>query len=367
MEEEMPVQLIAAGVALPIPLAIGALGPARFINLPKSVAFGFFAIALDATHIRIGPLHRSDGSGHIAFGRRRGSTLSHLLEKPQRLKRTGGPGLGLGVVGRRISKALAGPVHRGPEAVVVGIFRSGCRPIGRSLQWGFGRESIRGATDVLIHLALIVLGLLGEGHGLLIDAAHTVGRGEPCAAIGLDPGLGHRIRRQPTRSLTVLKLGAVPANHSAGRGEPDLTRKTRSDPSKLVPRQSVFALEKPPPFRCTAPHPGLAGEPELPRGIDGDAQHRTHRPSSVTRVDNGLGLPAGGRATNQSMTGGGPPGSVARHCQLGNSPRLRPGFLSPLPGFPAMQLVSRDHQKPLPHRQHLDHGRAGKISSHSPT
>ena len=32
-----------------------------------------------------------------------------------------------------------------------------------------------------------------------------------------------------------------------------------------------------------------------------------------------------------------------------------------------MQLVGGDHQKPLPDRQHLDHGRAGKIRTHSPT
>ena len=263
MEEEMPVQLIAAGVALPIPATIGALGPAGFVNFPKSVALGLFAIAIDPTRIGIRQLHRSDGSGHIAFGWRRGSTLSHLLEETQGLKSPRGPGFCLGVTGRRIGKALAGPVHRGPQTVIVGVIGSGCRPIGRSLQWGFGRESIRGATDILIHLALIVLSLLGEGHRLLVDEAHTVGRGEPSAAIGLDPGLGHRIGRQPTRSLTVLKLGAVPANYSTGRGEPDLTRRTCGDPSKLIPRQSVFALKKTPPLGRPATHPGLAGKPEL--------------------------------------------------------------------------------------------------------
>ena len=361
MEEEVPVELIAARVAFPIPLAIGALGPTGLVNLPKSIALGFFTIALDSARIGIGPLHRSDRAGHIAFRRRRGSTLGHLLKKSQRLESACGPGLGLRVTGRRIGEALAGSVHRGPQSVIIGIFGRGCRPIRRNLQRGFGGESIRGPADVLIDLALVALRLLGQGYGLLIDVAHTIGRGEPGHATGLNQGLGHRIRRQPTRSLTVLELGAIPADHSAGRGEPNLTRRTRSDPGELVPWQSVFALEEPPTFRRTAPHPGLACEPELPRGIDGDAQNRAHRPSPITRVDDGFGLPARGGPTDQSMTGGGPPLPIAIHCHLGESPRLRPRFPSPLPGFPAIQSVGGDHQEPLPHWQQLDHRRSCDI------
>lgn len=61
------------------------------------------------------------------------------------------------------------------------------------------------------------------------------------------------------------------------------------------------------------------------------------------------------------MTGGGPPLPIARHCHLGEGPRLRPRFPSPLPGFPAIQSVGRDHQEPLPHRQQLDHRRSCDI------
>ena len=50
VEKVVAVEFVAAGVALPVPLAVRALGPAGFVDLPEFVALGFFAVALGAAN-----------------------------------------------------------------------------------------------------------------------------------------------------------------------------------------------------------------------------------------------------------------------------------------------------------------------------
>src|SRR5437667_11704402 len=87
IKEKMAVQFIAAGVRFPKPFAVGALWPARFINLPEHVAFILLAVALQTAEVWIRPIDGSNSTRDVSFGRHVLTALRHLLQKTQRFER----------------------------------------------------------------------------------------------------------------------------------------------------------------------------------------------------------------------------------------------------------------------------------------
>src|SRR5579871_832511 len=67
VKEEVTIELVAAGVGLPKPLAIGTFWPARFIDLPKPIALLERAVALETAGIGIRPVHGPDRPRHVTF------------------------------------------------------------------------------------------------------------------------------------------------------------------------------------------------------------------------------------------------------------------------------------------------------------
>lgn len=183
VEEIVPVQFIRAGVALPIPLAIGALGPARFVGFPQAITFLFFAVGFNPPDVRVRPIHGADGARHETFGRAVRSALGDLLKETQGLEGLLRAFPGGGVFRRAVGETFARTVHRRPETVVVAVRVNDLQPVSRRAEADFRKIAERRALDVTLHLVLVIRGLLRQRHGPTLDAAQSLVRGEPDAAI----------------------------------------------------------------------------------------------------------------------------------------------------------------------------------------
>ena len=189
VEEKMTIEFITAGVRFPIPFAVGAFWPARFIHFPKRIAFTFLAVALDPAAIRIGPIAGSNGARDVSFRRRMFATLGHLLQKAQRFERFPGALLSYRIFGRCVSEAFASAVHRAPEAVVVTVLWIGAGFVSRLSQMGFGDITKWCSLDVPLDFLFVNFRFLCERHALALDAANaSLGR-EPSAPLAIDGDL----------------------------------------------------------------------------------------------------------------------------------------------------------------------------------
>src|SRR3954468_23281239 len=88
VEEVMAVELVRAGVGLPVPLPVGAARPARCQRLPQMVAgLAHLAVVLGAVlAVGVGAVGRKDRAGDEAAGRRMLTALRHRSEEPQSLE-----------------------------------------------------------------------------------------------------------------------------------------------------------------------------------------------------------------------------------------------------------------------------------------
>src|SRR5262245_60963786 len=79
IEKEVAVEFITAGIGLPEPLAVCALGPARLVSFPELIPLLSLAVLFEAADVGVGPAGRPDSPGNIAERGRVGSALGYLL------------------------------------------------------------------------------------------------------------------------------------------------------------------------------------------------------------------------------------------------------------------------------------------------
>src|SRR6266700_4732496 len=358
VEEIVAVEFIAAGVGLPKPFSVGAPGPARLIDFPEFIALPFLAITFQPAHIRVGPLHRPDGAGDKAFGRRWCAALRDFLQEPQRFEGLFFALLGLWILGCSIGEAFAGAVSRRPEAVVVAVQGRRARLVPRLAQGGFSDEPERRALDVVLDLLLVKLRLLRQRHRAALDAAHTSGRGKPGPALPVHSHLRHLIVRQPARTLAVMPLLAVEPNRAQACAKPDLRLNSGSYTRELVPRQTVLAFVELPTVGCATPHARKAGKPELALRVESNTKRLFHRPGPPAAVLNADRHPTALLLLEQAAVGGDVQHAGSRDRDLIDAQSARPAAGSQFPIHNGEHLVGR--------RQDLGRTKAEELSNATP-
>ncbi|MGC4054010.1 MAG: hypothetical protein QM757_33405 [Paludibaculum sp.] len=281
VKEVVAVKLIGAGIGLPIPLAVGAFGPARGDHLPALITrLLVLQVALGGgVEIGIRAAHGQDRSSHEALERRMIPTLGDRAEEAQCLEGGLGPAGGVGTAGGTIGEAFAGAVHGGPQAVVVAIGLGPFAEVAGLFQHDRMDIAIGCAAVALVDLGFKNTGLFGESHGLALNHGEPLRCGDPGVAVGVHRNGADIVVGQPAQALAVLPHLTVEADGALMRSEPDHTVLTGCHGGEVVVGQALAAGIEGPDCAVQDADPLRAGEPQPVFRIEGDAADIDGRPA----------------------------------------------------------------------------------------
>ncbi len=194
IKEVMAIKFVGAGVALPEPFPVRALGPTGLVHLPELILLGFLHVALHASVVRVVAAGGQYGARHIALWRSVLSPLCHHLKESQRLEGFPCALLEDSLPGRAVGKALARTVHAGPETVIVAVVLAHFAIVAGGCNGDF-RGIPKGRAANQLHVLLVVVGLLTQRHGLEVDASDPLRGGHPGAALGIHHHGAHYVVR----------------------------------------------------------------------------------------------------------------------------------------------------------------------------
>ena len=249
VEEIMPIQLIRTGIALPVPVAIGAFRPAWLIDFPEKIPMvPGMPIAPQAAPVRIGQMDRADRPGHVAGGRAVLTPLGNFLQKPERFEDARRAVFRLRIAGGGVGETFARAVHAGPEAVVVAVMIMNAALVPRFFQIDFGNITPRRAPNAPLHLVFVDFGLFGKCHHAPADLSHPSPGGKPGIPLRVDRDIPDVVAGQPAASLPIGPLPPIKTNRSQVGSQPDHALGAWGDHREIVVGQALFPRVESPAF-----------------------------------------------------------------------------------------------------------------------